>query len=133
MKIREELYIALIHNYENFKNYGIQQLHFHLPNNDSFLRFHAPKIYGDNLTNIRESVKFVNTNKIPIIGFEEGRIFNGYRYVYPLFDENKIHIGSVEISSSLLYFKKVFENNNNSHIDYILKKEVVEKKFIKNN
>lgn len=131
LKIREELYIALIHNYENFKNYGIQQLHFHLPNNDSFLRFHAPKIYGDNLTNIRESVKFVNTNKIPIIGFEEGRIFNGYRYVYPLFDENKIHIGSVEISSSLLYFKEVFENNNNSHIDYILKKEVVEKKVYK--
>lgn len=130
-KIREELYLSLINNYENFKNYGIQQLHFHLPNNDSFLRFHEPKKFGDNLTNIRASVKYVNDNKIPIVGFEEGKIFNGYRYVYPLFDENQEHIGSVEISSSLLSFKKTFEKNNNAHIDYILKKEVVEKKVFK--
>ncbi len=127
-KIRKELYDSLIDNYENFKNYGIQQLHFHLPNNDSFLRFHQPLKFADNLTNVRESVKFVNENKVPIIGFEEGRIFNGYRFVYALFDENKKHIGSVEVSSSLLNFKKLFERNDSAHLDYIIKKDIVEEK-----
>jgi diguanylate cyclase (GGDEF)-like protein len=131
VKIRKELYDLLINNYNNFTNYGIQQLHFHLPNNLSFLRFHQPLKFGDDLTNIRASVKFVNENKIATIGFEEGRIFNGYRFVYPLFDENKKHIGSVEISSSLLNFKKLFEKNNKTHIDYILKKDVVENKVFK--
>jgi len=130
-EIRDELYLSLIDNYKNFKSYGIQQLHFHLPNNESFLRFHKPSKFGDNLTDIRSSVKLVNKNKVPVVGFEEGKIFNGYRFVYPLFDENKKHIGSVEISSSLLNFKKVFEKNNNSHIDYVLKKEVVENKVFK--
>jgi diguanylate cyclase (GGDEF)-like protein len=128
LKIRNELYHLLINNYENFTKYGVQQLHFHLPNNDSFLRFHKPSKFGDNLSNVRASVKFVNENKISIIGFEEGRIFNGYRFVYPLFDENNTHIGSVEISSSLLNFKTIFEKNNKAHLDYILKKDVVEKK-----
>ena len=127
-KIRKELDDSLIDNYENFKNYGIQQLHFHLPNNDSFLRFHQPLKFADNLTNVRESVKFVNENKVPIIGFEEGRIFNGYRFVYALFDENKKHIGSVEVSSSLLNFKKLFERNDSAHLDYIIKKDIVEEK-----
>lgn len=128
VKIRKELYDSLIDNYENFKNYGIQQLHFHLPNNDSFLRFHQPLKFADNLTNVRESVKFVNEKKVPIIGFEEGRIFNGYRFVYALFDENKKHIGSVEVSSSLLNFKKLFERNDSAHLDYIIKKDIVEEK-----
>lgn len=123
--IREKLYNTLKNNYEIFKVVGIQQLHFHLPNNDSFLRFHKPKKFGDNLTKIRESVRYVNENKKPIFGFEEGKIFNGYRFVYPLFDENKIHIGSVEISASLLSFKKVFQKTNKLQLDYILTKETV--------
>ena len=128
--IRKELYKLLEKRYQKFTNYDIQQLHFHLPNNDSFLRFHKPNKFGDNLTNVRASVKYVNEKLKPIIGFEEGRIFNGYRFVYPLFYEQK-HIGSVEISSSLLSFKKIFERNNNEHVDFILFKENVEKKVFK--
>ena len=127
-QIRDTLYSKLKNKYSNLKNYGIQQLHFHLPNNDSFLRFHKPNKYGDNLTKIRESVKYVNAHKKPISGFEEGKIFNGYRYVYPLFDKNNIHLGSVEISSSLLNFKKTYEDIKNKHIDFILKKDIVQKK-----
>ena len=127
-KIRTQLYYELVNNYANFKQYGIQQFHFHLPNNESFLRFHKIEKYGDNLTKIRDSVKYVNSVKKRSTGFEEGRIFNGYRYVYPLFDENNIYIGSVEVSSALITFKKVFQKNNDRHIDFILNKDDVQKK-----
>ena len=131
VKVRKELYDLLINDYEKFTNYGIQQFHFHLPNNESFLRFHHPSKFGDDLTDVRASVKSVNENQLRIVGFEEGRIFNGYRFVYPLFDENNTYIGSVELSSSLLNFKIAFERNNGTHLDYILKKDIVEKKVFK--
>lgn len=127
-KVREKLYLQLNDQYKKFTKYGIQQLHFHLPNNDSFLRFHKPQKFGDNLTNIRESVKYVNLHKKPTVGFEEGKIFSGYRFVYPLFDSDNNHIGSVEVSSSLLNFKQTYEKNQGRHLDYILSKSYVKSK-----
>jgi len=127
--LREKLYKLLKNRYKTFRSVGIQQLHFHLPNNESFFRFHKPEKFGDDLTLVRESVRYVNENKKPTVGFEEGKIFNGYRFVYPLFDEDSKHIGSVEISSSLLSFKKTFEKVNTAHIDFILHKDTVLKKL----
>lgn len=123
--IRNTLYNTLKNSYKIFTIAGIQQLHFHLPNNESFLRFHKPKKFGDDLTKIRDSVNYVNKHKKPTIGFEEGRIFNGYRFVYPLFDEKKTHIGSAEVSISLLSFKETFQKTKNLQLDYILSKEIV--------
>lgn len=126
--LRQNLHSLLSSDYSSLTKYGIQQLHFHLPNNDSFLRFHKPGKFGDNLTQVSASVRYVNEHKKPTTGFEEGRIFNGYRFVYPLFDELNQHIGSVEISSSLLTFKESYERHSDNHIDYILKKDVVSNK-----
>jgi diguanylate cyclase (GGDEF)-like protein/PAS domain S-box-containing protein len=128
-KVRHQLYDTLEHNYRSFAKYGIQQLHFHLPDNRSFLRFHRPGKFGDDLTDIRASVKYVNAEKKPISGFEEGKIFNGYRFVYPLFDESDVHIGSVEISSSLLSFKKMYEKIADHHIDFVLTEQRVKAKL----
>jgi diguanylate cyclase (GGDEF)-like protein/PAS domain S-box-containing protein len=128
--IRQRLYNLLKDRYQTFKKYGIQQLHFHLPNNDSFLRFHKPTKFGDNLSDIRDSVKYVNEQRKPTSGFEEGRIFNGYRYVYPLFYEDA-YLGSVEVSSSLLSVKEIYESHNNLHLDFILTKEIVLRKVFK--
>lgn len=128
-KIRDELYHMLKGDYENLKKYYVKQLHFHLPNNDSFLRFHRPQKYGDNLSEARATVKYVNENKKYINGFEEGRIYNGYRFVYPLFFENK-HIGSVEISfdtSAILY---EFIEHFNTSVKFLISKNVVDKKVM---
>ena len=129
-RAREQLYALLKDDYQLFIRQGIQQLHFHLPNNESFLRFHKPSKFGDDLTNVRASVKYVNREKKFTYGFEEGRIFNGYRFVYPLFAPNKTYLGSVEISLSLLAFKERYETHQN-HIDFLMKKEVVENKVFK--
>lgn len=95
------------------------------------MRFHKLSKFGDNLTNIRASVKYVNSHLKPTVGFEEGKIFNGYRFVYPLFDTQHKHIGSVEVSSSLLTFKSIFEKANDEHIDYVLRKDIIESKVFK--
>lgn len=97
---RDELYATLIDSYNSMKLFKIKQLHFHLPNNESFLRFHRPDKFGDNLSDIRDTVAYVNRYKEPVSGFEEGKIYNGYRFIYPII-EGKNHYGSVEISVSM--------------------------------
>ena len=97
---RKKLYEILKNNYRNITRYNFRQLHFHLANGDSFLRFHSPKKFGDNLTSAREGIKIVRDEKKFIKGFEEGKIYNGYRFIYPIFYENN-YVGSVEISISM--------------------------------
>ena len=126
-KIRTRLYNEFIDMYENMNSFKLKQLHFHLRNNDSFLRFHRPKKYGDNLTGIRSTIEYVNKYNKQIHGFEEGRIFNGYRFVYPL-NYNKNHIGSVEISVSMESIISEFRREMTNDVDFIIKKSVVDKK-----
>ncbi|MBN2894399.1 MAG: HD domain-containing protein [Campylobacterales bacterium] len=61
---------------------------------------HRPQQYGDNLMNVRESISIANQQKRYAEGFEEGRIFNGYRYIFPIIDKGR-HLGSIEISVSI--------------------------------
>ncbi len=97
---RTDLYAYLLEEYDTIEAYNFRQLHFHLSNGDSFLRFHSPLSYGDNLFDVRSSIKRANTDLTAQFGFEEGRVYNGYRFVYPIFHENT-HVGSVEISISI--------------------------------
>lgn len=130
-QIREELYTRLLAVYENINLNHLKQLHFHLKNNDSFLRFHRPERFGDNLSDVRGTVAYVNRTHQPIDGFEEGRIFNGYRFVYPLFDGVE-PIGSVELSVSIKTILEKFQEAMRADVDFIIRKDVVEKKVFQN-
>ncbi|WP_051906462.1 MULTISPECIES: diguanylate cyclase [unclassified Sulfurospirillum] len=82
---------------DELKRLGIRQFHFHTPQGESFLRFHAPSENGDNLMEVRPSIKKANIEKKFVTGFEGGRIYPGFRYVFPIIHEGK-HLGSVEVS-----------------------------------
>jgi signal transduction histidine kinase len=74
-------------------------------------------------------IEYVNRTHKPINGFEEGRIFNGFRHVYPLFDDENNYLGSVEVSSSALSYKKVFEVSEKKEMDIVLREDVVKTKL----
>jgi len=95
--LRHQLYNRLQGSYQELWQYRLRQLHFHLPDGESFLRFHQPKRFGDKLFSVRPSVRIANTEKRAVIGFEAGRIIDGFRYVVPLEYQGR-HIGSVETS-----------------------------------
>jgi signal transduction histidine kinase/CheY-like chemotaxis protein len=98
--LRSRLYEILQKDYWKLRQYNFQQLHFHLASGDSFLRFTEPSLFGDNLIEARDSIRLVGQKKAYIFGFEEGKIYTGYRFVYPLLDKN-VYIGSVELSVSI--------------------------------
>jgi len=128
---RKELHESLKETYALLKDYNIKQLHFQLPDNESFLRFHRPDKFGDDLTEVRPTIKYVNQFLKPIDGFEEGRIYNGYRFVYPLFSD-KTHIGSVEVSFSTLAMNIEMIKNFDLLGKFLIVKDAVEEKVFAN-
>jgi len=99
--LREELRSRIQHRYFHLnREMKVKQLHFHLRDNVSFLRFHRPEKFGDNLITIRETVEYVNKKHLAIDGFEIGRAVGGYRFVFPITAADKSHLGSFEISFS---------------------------------
>lgn len=104
---REALFYMLLPLYRDLQeNSGANLLHFHLPGSISFLRFHRPALFGDELGEIRHSISLVNETGQLIKGFEEGRIFYGFRNVYPLQYQGEF-IGSVEISFPFLAIRNM--------------------------
>jgi len=120
--IRDELYNDLLPIYQRLqKLVHLKQVQFVFPNNKSFLRMHKPSKFGDDLTGIRATLEYANKFKKPIDGFEEGRVFNGFRFVYPLFNKLNKHLGSVEVSFSVESFNNVLDNEIHSSKLIILK------------
>lgn len=113
-RYRKELYDLLYQRYGKFRELGLEQLHFHTKTNHSFLRFHKPDWYGDDLTDIRYSIKFTNQYQKFISGFELGRVVHGFRYVFPIADNNGVHLGSVETSISSDYFIQAIQKTFDS-------------------
>ncbi len=129
--LRKKLYDKLIVSYTRLNTLiNLRQVHFHLPNNQSFLRMHRPKKFGDDLSKVRSTVAYVNKSQKNIDGFEEGRIYNGFRFVYPLFDANNSYIGSVEVSFSTLGFQKTLSNGI-QFAQFIFSKNIIEEKVWK--
>lgn len=126
-EIRDSLFLLLNKTYQELSVNTIKQLHFHLPDNTSFLRFHRPNKFGDDLTDIRESVRIANSELRYVEGFEEGKTYSGFRFVYPLFYKNE-HIGSVEISISFSTINKMLYKQAKNVYSFILKKSMIDKK-----
>lgn len=96
-RARVLLFRTLSPTYELLRQRDVRQLHFHTPDNHSFLRFHSPHNSGDSLVSSRPSVVTVNRTLKPIFGFETGRVVIGFRNVLPIVWNGK-HLGSVELS-----------------------------------
>lgn len=126
---RHELLVKLYPTYQLLKTNNIRQLHFHLADGSSFLRFHRPEMFGDQLYERRYSISRVDQTHAPVEGFEEGTIVNGYRHVYPIIYKDE-YVGSVEISFSI---EAIFNSIIHDHKEFfglLLHKSVIENKVL---
>jgi len=95
--LRGRLLRALWADYRHMSAYNLVQLHFHDRQGRSYLRFHKPEMSGDDLLASRPSIRQVLSSAEPARGFENGKLFHGYRYVFPVRLDGRL-IGSVETS-----------------------------------
>jgi PAS domain S-box-containing protein len=123
--LRGRLYRLLYSSYNRLIKKNFRQLHFLFPDNSSFIRFHRLELYGDSLTDIRESFRLVNAHHKPVFGFENGRVYCGFRNVFPLQYKEK-YVGSVEASVSFKAISKSMKSAVPDH-DYLFvqKKDMV--------
>ncbi|WP_083919148.1 sensor domain-containing diguanylate cyclase [Hydrogenovibrio halophilus] len=125
--LRQNLYQRLLPTYKLLSADYLRQLHFHLPGSISFLRFHRPSMHGDDLSPFRHSINYVNDTLRPISGFEEGRIFNGLRHVFPIMYQSDF-VGTVEISFAMDALFNSISHNHAEYFNLLLKKSHIEKK-----
>ncbi len=116
--------LGVVYEVMKLKSYSI--FHFHDPEGKSILRFHKPEKYADDLTRYRYSIKMMIKNHQYLEGFEEGRISNSYRFIYPLFYKGN-YIGSVELSVSMLKVLKEEENSFVGAFRFLLKNSAYNK------
>ena len=104
---------------------GLRQLHFHSPASVSLLRMHRPDRHGDSLAGVRPSVDEVNRTLRPVTTFEEGRIFNGFRHVFPVFHAGR-HVGSAEVSfSSSAFAEHLSETYPSRNYTFLVRGDVI--------
>lgn len=125
VSLRKELYDELLPLYENLKDQHIPELNFYLQGSISFLRFDAPKRFGDSLTGTRSGIDKVNRTRQAVHGFETGTTFNGYKHIYPLLHNNK-YTGAVELSYSLKALTYEAMKNSAGYSSLILKKSLID-------
>lgn len=95
--LRQELYSTVLPLYQQLLKNHFRQIHFHFADGTSFLRMHLPQIFGDQLAGFRPSVMLVNSTKKVVFGYEMGRHWQAYRFLFPLSTAAGHHLGSVEI------------------------------------
>ena len=122
---RNQLWELLKTDYHQIEKYHFRQLHFAFPDNTSFLRLHSPTNFGDNLSSIRATMRTCNETQQPIFGFEEGRIFNGYRFVYPLHHLDR-HCGLAEVSFSMKKVLEILTQITHAQYQFVIDRSVVE-------
>jgi len=120
---RKKLYNLLKEKYQILKNTGYKQVHFHTPDNHSFLRMHKPESYGDDLSAVRNTVVYVNKYHKPIHGLEIGKVLPGFRHVYPVFYQNQ-YIGSAEISFGVKKIESLLEKTYSFTSRFLIKKDL---------
>ncbi|TVR93759.1 MAG: diguanylate cyclase [Spirochaetaceae bacterium] len=130
---REQLYATLQPIYRRLKSLGFRQLHVHMPDNSSFLRMHSPEDFGDDLAEVRSTVARANQELTFVRGFEEGRVFSGYRFVMPLFEHGTqrsarsahTHIGSVELGVGFDTLIRDLGELFDKHYNFVISRRVV--------
>ncbi|MCX8070361.1 MAG: PAS domain S-box protein, partial [Thermodesulfovibrionales bacterium] len=123
-KIRQEVYNDLKSRYELLYADHLKQLHLHFSNGVTFLRMHMPSKYGDNTEEVRPIIKKINSEKKAVEGFEQGRHYHSYRYIYPVFYRNE-HIANIEHGIRFNAIKAEMKKFVSADIKIVVKESLV--------
>lgn len=84
------------------RNEFLAVMHFHTPDNHSFLRLQKPENFGDYLGGIRPIIVKTNITKKENFGLEVGKHGVSYRVVFPVFYKDE-YVGAFEFGLDIKY------------------------------
>lgn len=99
------------------QKYGVAQFQFHTAPATSFLRLHKLEMFGDDLSDLRETIVQVNASQQPVRGMDGGVAGIGIRGLVPMNFEGQ-HTGSIEFGLNLAQdFVDLFSQALGSHVN----------------
>jgi PAS domain S-box-containing protein len=113
--------------YEELRqDYGIKQIHFHVPPATSFLRIHLPERFGDDMQTYRHTINLARERGQGVGGLEKGMTGFGLRGVVPVTHEGAL-VGTVEVGSSFgMPLLEQFKRNYNAEVSIYIQGEPLE-------
>ncbi len=123
-----QLFTALFGDLQSLKSVGVDYVNFHLADGRSFLKTtkHSNELHSD-----CKSVKDVNETHKSVTAYGIDRFFDGVRYLYPLFLDDKF-LGSIELSINMESIISAMHAGLDANYSAIVKKEFLESKVDKN-
>lgn len=97
--LRGQLYRRLAPVYDVMRSQDLRVLQLVEPDGRSFLRLNRPDLFNDDIASQRPVLAEVIEHRQAVQGFENGRVYPGYRYAYPLFEQGRF-IGVADYSLS---------------------------------
>ena len=128
---RKELFSHVKDKFFHFKSYGVRQVNFYFPTNETFLRMKNKNLYINSSKENYEYVNYVNNTYEEISGISIGSTFASLKFVKPIFDDNLKHIGSVELEFSLDYIANLMEKSLDFNVLFVFNKELINKNILK--
>lgn len=125
--LRQELLERTRKLFVTLQEYDVRLLFFHLPDSVAFLRVHKPEKFGDSLVTSRPLIVHAQQKKQKISAFETGKLFDGFRTVYPLFHGGSF-VGTVEIAYPFLALKKQAAHQKPGAYAFLIKRSIQETK-----
>ena len=119
--LREELIDVLTPFYDEIRRHGFYDIQLHFPNGVNFIRMEQSSKFGDNTSEKRATILESNRYRKYSSGLEKGRFTSAYRYVFPIFFNDK-HIGSIDFSVSLQTITNSLESLFDGNYQIILKR-----------
>jgi diguanylate cyclase (GGDEF)-like protein/PAS domain S-box-containing protein len=110
-KARGLLYRKWAPLFESLRGKHVRQLQFIDATGRSQLRMHAPHQSGDQLLAIRPLISHVLENGEKASGFENGSIFSGFRFMYPVKQQDEV-IGALGLGLSFAAFRRQLEKDS---------------------
>lgn len=98
-RLRGHLYRLLFPTFEDLQRNDTRELQFVLADGHSFLRFDRPDLYGDPIAKLRPMLAQVLEGTAQGAVLENGQVYPGYRFAFPLLREGKV-VGAVDFCLS---------------------------------
>ncbi len=126
--IRGRLYRKLYKTYKRLRKQDIRVLQFVLANGNSLIRFNRPDLFGDNIVKDRPMLAEVLKGQFKGGILENGRVYPGFRYAFPLFKNGKV-VGVADFSVSFDAISRlmtVSESNTQTANRFIINRALLE-------
>ena len=129
-KLRKELYERLKKRYHTLKSKHIESFNLRLSDGTIFLKMKKPNKYGTKASKKRHTIDYVDNNKKPIDSFEVGKNGSGFRFVYPVIEEEK-YLGSMTFTFNAAAITSGIMKQYYVLSNFYTKSDLFDKKFIK--